>query len=87
MSEQKKTVTVTQKRSVLGRKPHAADLAALRRAFDRQLAIYRADTKSAAQVVAIGNAPPEPQLTVSEHAALSAVCLAILNLDEALTRE
>ncbi len=74
-------------RSVLGRQPQANDLAALRRAFDRQLAIYRADPKSAAQVVAIGNAPLEPQLNVSEHAALSAVCLAILNLDEALTRE
>ncbi|MEI6232213.1 MAG: DUF1553 domain-containing protein [Planctomycetota bacterium] len=74
-------------RRVLGRKPSASDSTALRKAYDRQLAIYKADPKAAAEVVAIGTAPKAEKLDVSEHAALSAVCLAILNLDEALTRE
>ena len=74
-------------RRVLGRKPTDRDLTALRGALEKQRAIYKADAKAAAEVVAIGAAPKTTKLDVSEHAALSAVCLAILNLDEALTRE
>ncbi|MFN0078685.1 MAG: PSD1 and planctomycete cytochrome C domain-containing protein [Prosthecobacter sp.] len=74
-------------RSVLGRKPTARDLSALSKAFDRQLAIYKDDPKAAAEVVAIGTAPKNEKLDTAEHAALTAVCLAIFNLDEALTRE
>jgi len=37
--------------------------------------------------VAVGEAPQEAALDRVEQAALSAVCLAIFNLDEALTRE
>jgi len=74
-------------RSVLSRAPTQRDLTALTGALQRQLTIYKADPKAAAQVVAIGEAPKATQLDVSEHAAFSAICLAILNLDEALTRE
>jgi hypothetical protein len=35
----------------------------------------------------VGESKRDETLDVGEHAALSAVCLAILNLDEALTRE
>ena len=35
----------------------------------------------------VGAAPRDESLDPAEHAALTAVCLAILNLDEALTRE
>ncbi len=74
-------------RRVLGRAPTSADLTALRRAYERQLAIYSADAKAAAEVVAVGAAPRSENLPIADHAALSAVCLAIFNLDEALTRE
>ena len=74
-------------RRVLGRKPAARDLAALRRALEKQRAIYQADPKAAAEVVAIGAAPANSTLKAIDHAALTAVCLTILNLDEALTRE
>ncbi|MEI6535299.1 MAG: PSD1 and planctomycete cytochrome C domain-containing protein [Verrucomicrobiaceae bacterium] len=74
-------------RRVLGRKPSESDLAALRRTLDRQHTIYQADTNAASKLVAIGATPMEPALDVAGHAALCAVCLAILNLDEALTRE
>lgn len=63
------------------------DLSALRRAYDRQLAIYGADAASAKSLVSVGAAKRDESLDVSEHAALAAVCLAIFNLDEALTRE
>ena len=74
-------------RRVLGRKPTANEVPVLRRMLEKQLKFYAADTKAAAQVVAVGAAPKQPQLAVTEHAALTAVCLALFNLDEALTRE
>jgi hypothetical protein len=74
-------------RRVLGRRPGAGELAMLHQTFDRQYALYKSDLKSAAEVVSIGAAPKNSNLNVSEHAAMTAVCLAILNLDEALTRE
>ena len=74
-------------RRVLGRKPTANEVPVLRRMLEKQLKFYEADGKAAAQVVAVGAAPKQPQLAVTEHAALTAVCLALFNLDEALTRE
>ena len=74
-------------RRVLGRLPTDRDRALLGKAFDKQLAIYQADPKAAAEVVAIGSAPKNEKLNPDEHAAFTAVCLMLLNLDEALTRE
>jgi hypothetical protein len=74
-------------RRVLGRQPEERDRALLRKAFDNQLAIYQADLKAAAEVIAIGSAPKNEKLNPAEHAAFTAVCLMLLNLDEALTRE
>lgn len=74
-------------RRVLGRLPTARDRSMLGKAFDKQLAIYRADPGAAAEVVAIGSAPKNDKLDRVEHAAFTAVCLILLNLDEALTRE
>ena len=54
---------------------------------DRQLEIYKADTGAAKELVSVGKSSRDEALDVAEHAALSSVCLAILNLDEALTRE
>ena len=74
-------------RCVLGRPSTPRDLTTLRRAYDKQLAIYQADLNAATALLAVGAAKRDESLNVAEHAALSAVCLAILNLDEALTRE
>jgi hypothetical protein len=74
-------------RRVLGRQPQERDRALLRQAFDKQLAIYQADPKAAAEVIATGLAPKNEKLNPIEHAAFTAVCLLLLNLDEALTRE
>ena len=64
-----------------------ADLTALRRMLDRQLAIYQADAAAAKQLVTIGESPRDESLDTAAHAALTGVCLGIFNLDEALTRE
>jgi hypothetical protein len=74
-------------RRVLGRRPTDYDLEALRRMHARQFEIYSADAAAAKGLVAVGESPRDESLDPAEHAALSAVCLAVFNLDEALTRE
>jgi hypothetical protein len=74
-------------RRVLGRKPKAEQIAMLERAYEKQLAIYQQEPQAAEKLRSIGEAPKASQLDASIHAAMSAVCLAIFNLDQALTRE
>jgi len=74
-------------RRVLSRRPTTADLDLLRRAHDRQLAIYRDDIDAARAVVSVGESPRDEALDPAAHAALANACLALFNLDEALTRE
>lgn len=74
-------------RQVVCRSPRPEELAALRRAYERQVGIYQKTPDSAQQLLTVGAAMRDGSLPAPEHAALSAVCLAILNLDEALTRE
>jgi hypothetical protein len=74
-------------RRVLARPPKESDLSALRQMLDTQRRFFQSNAEAATSVVSIGTAPRNSQLDTAEHAALSAVCLGILNLDEALTRE
>jgi len=74
-------------RRVICRKPTDHDLKVLRRAYHKQAAIYKADVEGARAFLSVGAARRDESLDIAEHAALTAVCLAILNLDEALTRE
>jgi hypothetical protein len=74
-------------RRVVCRVPAESDVTLLRRMYDRQLGIYQANPKSAVSLLSVGAAKRDETLDAAEHAALSAVCLAILNLDEALSRE
>ncbi len=74
-------------RRVVGRPVTESDLKALRRAYERQAAIYQANPDAAKALLSVGASKRDEALNPTEHAALSAVCLAILNLDEALTRE
>ncbi len=62
-------------------------MAALRRMFDRQWAIFRGDKAAAEKVCSAGQAPRNAKLDPTEHAALTAVCLALFNLDQALSHE
>ena len=55
--------------------------------LERQRAIYAADEAAARPLVAVGESPAAEGLDPIEHASLAAVCLGILNLDEALSRE
>jgi hypothetical protein len=74
-------------RRVLCRAPTAADLEHLRRAYDKQLALFTTDADAAQKLLTVGESPRNTALPVAEHAALTVVCLGLFNLDEALTRE
>ncbi len=74
-------------RRVLSRRPNDKEVAMLVRAFEKQLAIFQADPQNANMLLSIGDAKRDSSLDASTHAALASVCLAIFNLDEALTRE
>ena len=73
---------------MLCRKPTEFDLKVLRRAYEKQAAIFAKDDRGARDRSSPwASRSGTRRSTSAEHAALSAVCLAILNLDEALTRE
>jgi hypothetical protein len=74
-------------RRILGRTPTPYDLEALKRMHARQLAIYGTDMDAVKQLLAVGESPRDKSLDPADHAAMTSVCLAIFNLDEALTRE
>ncbi len=74
-------------RMVLGRAPNEKDLTALKSALQKQLNLYADDLLAAQAFVEIGNTPRDKSLNLASLASLTAVCSAILNLDEAMTRE
>ena len=74
-------------RRVAARRPTEKDLEALRRAYDKQAKFYAGDAKAAKSLLSVGASKRDDGLNLTEHAALASVCLAILNLDESLTRE
>ena len=74
-------------RLVCARPPAGDDLKILRRSFDRALAEFRSDPKSAKMFLKSGDSPRDATFDPVEHAAYASVCLAIYNLDEALTKE
>ncbi len=72
---------------VVCRRPRSGELDLLVEAYERQATIYREDSAGALAVVSSGESSRSESLGLVEHAALTSVCLLILNLDEALTRE
>ena len=73
-------------RKVLARHPDKTEATLLRASFDKQLAKFRADQTAAESFLSTGASLRDSHLDPSEHAAYAAVCLAILNLDETLTK-
>jgi hypothetical protein len=74
-------------RRVCARRPAAEELGILRRSFDRALASFRDRPEAALAYLRAGSSPRDASLDPAEHAAYATTCLAIFNLDEALTRE
>ncbi|MCY2964953.1 MAG: DUF1553 domain-containing protein [Planctomycetota bacterium] len=74
-------------RRVLGRPPRDAELAVLRAGWERNLKHYRQNPEAAESLLKVGEFPREEGLDVTEHAAMTALCGLLLNLDEAITKE
>jgi hypothetical protein len=74
-------------RQVLSRPPSEHELNVLLKSLSKQRTMFEKDPDAARKSLLVGEAAQDPLLSTTEHAALSAVCLGILNLDEALTRE
>ena len=74
-------------RLVCGRSPSSPELAVLGASVEKALVAFRRDPSAAAKYLAVGESPRDTSLGAPEHAAYAAVCLSILNLDEAMTRE
>lgn len=74
-------------RNVVCRSPNEWEQGMLQKAFQKQFDLFSADKPGAEAFIATGTAERDKSLDAVSHAALSAVCLAIMNLDESLTRE
>jgi hypothetical protein len=74
-------------RRALSRKPSPQELKVLVELQAKHLEQYKADPKSAEQILAVGQAPAPKDLDAAELASWTSVARAILNLHETITRE
>ncbi len=74
-------------RHAVGRVPTAQEVEILRGSLDRQRRLYAGDRAAAERLLKVGESPRPAGLDVVEHAALTAVCTLILNLDETLSKQ
>ena len=74
-------------RQLLARQPSEQELKIVLAALAQLQTKYTADEESAKKLLAVGAAKRDEKLPLAEHAAMTAVCNLLLNLDEALTKE
>jgi hypothetical protein len=72
--------------SVTGRVPSNEEQAMLNGLYQKQFFIYQSEREAAKEFLSVGESPQSESLPIPEHAAMTATCLAIFNLDESLTR-
>jgi hypothetical protein len=74
-------------RQVAGRRPDDFESKTLMKLLEKNRSQYKTDPKAATELVKIGRAPLPKDADVPELAAWTAVCRALLNLSETITRE
>ncbi len=74
-------------RYVLARKPNEREAKILHRCLMRAKSYFDENPKAAQELLSTGESASNKSLNRIEHASYAVVCQAILNLDEALTRE
>jgi len=74
-------------RRLLARRATDDEKAILLAAIDRSRGEFRADPEAAGKLLAIGESKRNEQLDAIEHAAWTSLTLAVMNLDETLTKE
>jgi len=73
-------------RLATARRPNERETAVLRRAFEQQLAAYRANPAEAEKLLKVGESQRNDKLDAAELAAWATVTSMILNLDETVTK-
>ena len=73
-------------RLLVGRKPSARESTVLRKLYDEQLALFRAQKESSEAPVKAGDTALDKSLDPAELAASTALASAILNFDEAILK-
>lgn len=74
-------------RLATSRRPTVAEMQVLAASLGKLRAKYSADRSAAEQLLKVGESPSDDKLDTTEHAALTALALMILNLDETLTKQ
>ena len=74
-------------RLLLAREPSAEERRVLLAGWERLRKQYAADPTAAKKLLAVGESKRNEKLDPLEHAALTGLCLTLLNLDEALSKE
>jgi hypothetical protein len=74
-------------RRLLARRATGEEKTILLAAIDRSLSEFLADPEAAGKLLAIGESKRNEQLDAIEHAAWTSLALAVMNLDETLTKE
>src|SRR5947209_4442103 len=74
-------------RLAVSRRPTAQEAGILLATHKRLHGQFAADPRAAEKLLSAGETPRDTRLDVADHAALTAVCTLILNLDETLTRQ
>jgi len=69
-----------------GRAPSERELAILEKSLNRHLEKYKADKAAAEKLMAVGEYARPKELDVSVHAAWTAVCNVMLNMDETISK-
>jgi len=72
---------------VLARDATAAEREILLGGLERSRKQFAADAGAAKKLLSVGESSRAEQLDAAEHAAWTALCLAVLNFDETLTKE
>jgi hypothetical protein len=74
-------------RRVLARVPSQAERPILLAGLARSRTEFSVDNDAATKLLSVGESKRNEQLDLVQHASWTALCLAVLNLDEALTKE
>jgi hypothetical protein len=74
-------------RLCMARRPTERELGLMTNSLKRLDALYRHDRPAAERLISIGESPRDKKLDSSEHAAYTALCSLILNLDETLCKQ
>jgi hypothetical protein len=74
-------------RRVTGRMPNETETTILAAALAKQRKLFAADEPAALKLLKVGDSPRNDKLNPIEHAAFTAVCTMILNLDETLSKQ